>query len=263
MDSGTVRVTSPDQSRSLDDWEILAYRFIDELAKDPRHVEDLVKKLTSLTLPERPWEPLSSNDSLHVNPLKGELDFQFWFWNRAGNTLLDFGHPAAAAEIWSAAYLASLSIQQRYRQRYHKGMPLCNLGFAFARAGQPRWAIGSWFLGVVEDVLADGSTARGGANYRNLLQMKIISTVIDQMILTVESKFLDQFIIPMLPEAVIGLWLNPTMPAPSKDHFEHADRLMQHLTQSYPGLPNPASPWSDLRDYWEFSDWSERVASGR
>jgi hypothetical protein len=126
--------------------------WIDQTALRPESVGDIVQRLTALTLPADSWSPGDL-----VNPFQGDLEDQLWPWNRAANRLVNQGYPNAAADVWSAMYLACLSLQQRLHSRIHKATPLCNIGFALARAGQRRLAAKSWLLGVVEEALSDPS----------------------------------------------------------------------------------------------------------
>src|SRR3954467_5492184 len=75
--------------------------WVDQFGAEPDRVGELIRGLTALTLPEQPGKP----DGTAVSPLRGDLDSQFWFWNRAANNFVEHRHFQAAAEIWSALYL--------------------------------------------------------------------------------------------------------------------------------------------------------------
>lgn len=232
--------------------------WIDYSATARERVGEVVTKLTAWTLPREPWKP-----GEFVNPLRGDLDSQFWFWNRAANRFIDRGHFDAAREVWSAHYLACLSLQNAYRHRFDKSMPLCNMGFAFVREGRWRLAIKCWYLGLIEDALTDAPGAHDALNYLNLRKMRVPTTVLDQLITAVESRFVRQAITPWLPELVIEPWLNPTSLAPSEDCLKSVDKLSRLLDQSYPGLPDPAAPWENtLAPCWSFADWARGVVDG-
>src|SRR5947209_6059280 len=91
--------------------------WVDQFGAQPERVGELIRGLTALTLPVEPWKPADSS----VNPLRGDLDSQFWFWNRAATNFVEHGNFQIASEIWSAHYLAYLSLQLRFHNRHHKG----------------------------------------------------------------------------------------------------------------------------------------------
>src|SRR5262249_43687360 len=138
-------------------------QWIDQHTKRPENLEEVIDRLTAWTLPVKPWLPTK-----HVNPLLGDLDGQFWLWNRAGGNLVDGGYPDAAAKVWSASYLVYLCLQSQFQHRYHKGMPLCNMGYASARSNQKELAKKSWLLGLVEEALTVPDTYSDSLNYQNL-----------------------------------------------------------------------------------------------
>jgi hypothetical protein len=233
--------------------------WIEQNAVRPENVGEVVERLTALTLPSQPWNPSDT-----VNPLGGDLEAQFWFWNRAANHFLGRGHFQAAVEVWSAHYLSYLSLQLRYHHRYHKGMPLCNIGYAFARAGRARLAVRSWLLGVVEDSLTDVSTATEAVSYQNLRKMRVAPAVLSQLIATVESRFLSQSTVPLFPESVIELWLNPTLVVASETCMKSLGLLSESLARCYPKLPNSTHPLEEtLHPFWGFADWVNGVSYGQ
>jgi len=240
-----------DEPASLESW-------IDQKTSGPGDVRELVEHLTTLSLPREPWNPGGA-----VNPLRENLEAQFWFWNRAAGNLADRGHHQAAADVWSAHYLTYLSLQLRYRHRYHKAMPLCNIGFAFSRAGRRRLAAKVWLLGVIEDTLTDVPSAGDGISFQNLRRMGVAPAVLNQLIATVESRFIDQSVVPLFPESVIELWHRPEMSAPSEGCIRSIDILAGLLARDYPALPDPATPWITLATFWGFADWLEGAVDVR
>ncbi len=233
--------------------------WIDENTAGPDHVESVVARLMSLTLPVAPWNP-----NVPVNPFREDLESQCWFWNRAGGNLTDAGHHLEAVNVWAAHYLSLLSLQLKFHHRYHKGMPLCNIGFAFARMGRTRLAAQSWLLGVIEDALTHGSMADESQSYRNLLRVNVATSVLDQLVTTVETRLNRQSVSPLFPESVVELWLHPTTLAPSEDCVLSVDLLVAKLGESYPTLPDRAKPWDrTLSPFWGFADWVGGILGGR
>lgn len=250
LDDGPTIAGPHDPSAEIAEW-------VDKNASEPRNLGEIIARLTAWTLPATPWDPGQA-----ISPLRGDLDAQCWFWNRAANNLMAHGHHAGAVDVWSALYLAYLSLQQRFHHRYPKGMPLCNLGFAFARAGRTRQAVRCWLLGVVEDALTSVSTTPDAVNYRNLLRKGVAPTVLRQLVEMVESRFLNESIVPLFPESVIEIWRHPIMVAPSEPCVSSLDMLAERLARSYPSLPDPATPWTLLAASWGFVDWLEGVYDG-
>jgi hypothetical protein len=224
-------------------------QWIDENTRGPENLISVIEQLTAWTLPPKPW--LSGT---FVNPLQGNLDVQSWPWNRAAGNLLDGGYAEQAAQVWSAWYLAYLSLQRQYQQRYHKGTPLCNIGLASIRAQHREVAIKSWLLGLVEDTLTTPEQYHEFNNYRNLTLAGLSPPVLHQLAATVASRFLNEQIIPACPETVIDLWLHPGAPAPSEQCLREIERLGERLDNAYPNLPEPANPWGTLSEFWSFLD---------
>jgi hypothetical protein len=238
----------------------LSEEWIDEKTKDSIPVGSLIEELVSVSLPPQPWD----DSGTVVNPLRGNLDAQFWAWNRAANAKLKRQRPQDALEIWSAMYLVFLSLQQKYHHRYRKGMALCNVGYALGKiAGQRQLQAKSWLLGIVEDVLTDPSSSSEQLNFRNALSMRgATSSILRQLVAAIESRFVDQSITPLLPETCIELWLEPTRRAPSEECMKRIDHLLDRLDRSYPHLPDPGNSWSLLQETWGFLEWAKGVIGG-
>ncbi|HWE37695.1 MAG TPA: hypothetical protein VG406_14100 [Isosphaeraceae bacterium] len=233
--------------------------WIDAHSEDPRHLGALIDRLASITLPEKPWSSVGIE-----TPLSGGIERLAWSWNRAAANLADRGHYQAAAEVWAGHYLACLSLQQKYQYRYHKGMPLCNLGYALARAGHGSFAAKSTILGVIEDALTDPATAIEHQSAVNLLRWPVAPAVIEQLITTVQSRFLDlQTIMPVLPETVVEIWRSPALLAPSERCMGNVDEFSSRLRENYPRLSDPANCSKILGQFWSFADWSEGIIRGR
>lgn len=244
-------ILPPSWPESFESW-------IQRTATGPDSLFTVINSLTAWSLPPEPWRHGAA-----VNPFRGDLDSQLWFWNRAANHYLDRGNPLAAAEVWSAHYLVYLSLQLRFHQRYHKGLPLCNIGFAFDRAGRKKLAVKCWLLGVIEDAITNTHSAADEVNSRNLRKHGIAPAVLDQLIATIESRFSSQAIVPIFPEAAIEVWLHPAMIGASEPCFASVDELARRLARSYPALPDPSRPWENtLAPSWGFADWAAGVLDG-
>jgi hypothetical protein len=92
----------------------------------------------------------------------------FWPWNRAGFLYLNLKRPTDAATIFTCAYLAALRFQSTGQYRMHKGMPLCNVAYAFLSANQPEMAGVPALLGMVEDATTAGNPTET-PSFQNLL----------------------------------------------------------------------------------------------
>lgn len=232
--------------------------WIDEHSEDPRHLGALIDRLASITLPERPWE------SGVETPLSGGIERLAWSWNRAATNLADRGHNRAAAEVWAGHYLACLSLQQKYQHRYHKGMPLCNIGYVLPRIGERGDAVKSTLLGVIEDSITDPPTAFAHQSAQNLLRWPVAPAVIDQLIATVRTRFLDlQTIVASFPETIVEIWRSPSLLTPSEKCMRNVEDLLDRLRKSYPKLPDPENCLAVLKGFWSFADWSEDIIRGR
>jgi hypothetical protein len=244
LNPASIGLYSRDQAADLVDW-------IDARTSEPSHLGEVIDNLTSNFLPARPWESATG--------FADDIETLAWPWNRAANGLIDHGYIVAAVEVWSAHYLACLSIQLKYHQRFHKGMPLCNIGFALIKSGSRIAAAKAWLVGVVEDTLRRVATAPVAQNYRNLVKLGVAPAVLDQLITTVESRFMDRSAVPLFPEMVMDLWAHPTRITPREAYFRSIDELVPRLNRSYPRLPDTVNSWGMLESFWGFGDWSEGV----
>lgn len=224
--------------------------WIDTNANSPADLPRVLEYLTALTLPVRPWDVTET-----INPFLGNLEGQCWPWNRAGTRYLDKGYVREAADVWAGMYLAQLSLQHKFHYRHHKGMALCNIGFTLGHPAQKDWQGKCWLLGIVEDALTNIETCRNQASYKNLF-ITASRPVLDQLIATVESRFLNTGLVPFLPEVVLDFWRNPLFRTPSQQCIENMEKLLEALSASYPCLPPQRSPWELLQETWSFIEWS-------
>lgn len=243
-------VTSDGASAELEQW-------IDANCIGPDDVGRVVERLARRTVPPQPWHP-----SRTANPVSADFEEVNWPWNRAAGNLVERGFPGAALEVWSAHYLVYLSLQQRYYQRYPKGGPLCNIGYALAKVRNTSAAAKSWLLGLAEDALTDPAASYEQKNYLNLRRVDAARAVLGQVIRTVESRFLDQAIVPLLPECAIELCLQPGRLSSSEECFARMSRLLAGLAESYPELPSNSQCWALLNHAWAFADWSVLAQPG-
>jgi hypothetical protein len=215
--------------------------------------------LVGITIPDSPWD-----NGLRIgNPLAGDLGNRLWPWNRAASRLITLGRKNEAVEVWSALYLSFLTLQSSYRHRYHKGMALCNIGYALGKVpGQRIVQAKSWLLGIIEDTLTDFDSAPGQLNLRNTLSMRgVTRPVLLQLVNAVRSRFVDQSIVPLLPELCVELWLDPTRRSNSEKCVKAIAGLLASLQNSYPRLPAADSYFRLVAEAWDFADWSRGIIS--
>ena len=137
-------------------------------------------------------------------------------------------------------YLYFVSMQDRFHQRYHKGMPLCNIGFALGKMpGHRRWQAQSWSLGIIEDCLTNSETVEAAANFKNLLSMRGVTVpILRQLISNTLSRYTEDSITPLYPELCIDTWLAPTSPGASEASVKCVENLLGALRDAYPYLPD-------------------------
>jgi hypothetical protein len=226
--------------------------WIDENVNTRADLDRTIAFLTELTL-----SPDRADRRATVAPLSYSLDEQLWPWNRAASRFVKkAGAPEAAAEVNAAMYLAIISLQVQYRLRFHKGMPLCNIGFFIGRTNQ-RLGVKAWLLGVAEDAFSDRGTLREALNFRNLLGSRIQRPALEQYVSTIESRYLGLGVLPLLPELVPDFWLDPFLVAPTKAALVSVRRLEETVAKSYPLLPQ--KNLALLEEVWSFIRLPEGV----
>ena len=207
------------QEVSGDDLELMEE--IDGLTREScDSMKKVVGFLVKLALPLEPWKPFEFGDSL-----RSGIENLGWPWNRAAWNYLDRKETKSAVAVWSAHYLALLSLQIRLGQRLHKSMPICNLGAAWANAGNKQLAVKCWSLGVVEDTLTRRSGASKETSYENLINSGVSDVILDHIILNVKLRFLNRHslgppIVPLFPEEVLDFWPPQIEPIVPKNTIE-------------------------------------------
>lgn len=236
----------------LEDW-------INRSISGTDQTEDLIGKLLSITIPEKPWR----TDAVLATPFRDNFDAQCWFWNRAAHGLYAAGRPEDAAEVWACHYLAILSLQDIYEIRIHKGMPLCNIGFALGRVkGSHALQAKSWTLGIIEDLLTSPATFEEQKNFRNLVAKKTISSEsLRQLGQVVSMRYLDHSVMPSLPERCVEYWFNPSLLSPTEDCLNRTHHLLREVRNSFPLLPQSGNRLALLERTWELKDW-QRILEG-
>ncbi len=237
----------------LDSW-------LAEMTREPKTVDEVIERLIGLTLPDPIWEA----GQVLASPFRENFDAQCWFWNRAAYAYLQANHRQEALEVWASLYLATLSLQQRYRCRIHKGMSLGNLGYAlFDRLGRHKVLQAKcWSLGIVEDVFSNPSGYQSDPNFRNLLLMNgVTSASLQQLGLMVEKRFLDSALILELPERCIEYWFHPLLNTPTQECLLRTEELLSKLEDSYPNLPEPGRRLAMIEHAWGFADWTRMLGT--
>jgi hypothetical protein len=137
-----------------------------------------------------------------VSPFVYPNDGWNWPWNRVGFAYIQKERYLDAASIFSGAYLSALRIQNDFQERFHKGMPLCNVAYSLLRAGERVKARVPAVLGIIEDITTF-TIPRSTENLSNMSASGypswLIQTLIDYVIKSYRSK--DRF--PLYPEVVL------------------------------------------------------------
>lgn len=118
-------------------------RWIDHAVGEHFPALDVAAVLTEYALP---------NHRGLTSPFVYGSEGWYWSWNRAGFAYIESGRYRDAAITFSCAYLAALRIQHDYQERFHKGMPLCNIAYSYLRANDAIKARVPAALGTIEDV---------------------------------------------------------------------------------------------------------------
>jgi hypothetical protein len=218
-------------------------QWIDANASNAGHLAETLAYLASITLPANPFRP-----DVPVNTFTKTLDLQLWPWNRAADRLAFNGHHREAAVINAGLYLAIISLQSKYRQRLHKGMPLCNLGFFLAGVGVHEFSFKAWLLGTAEDAFTNFETASTALSFRNLLAIGVPRPALNQYLSTLEARFVRLSTVPLMPEIVPGFWSNPLAEIPSEQVLQAVARIEATASEAYPNVPE--HPLAVLEDAW-------------
>jgi hypothetical protein len=144
----------PEASKQFEAW-------IDRAVRDQRDPIELAAGIASVTQP-------GGTGSYEVSPELFGNEAWFWPWNRAGFAYLRDEHPEPAATIFTCAYLAAIQFQRSWQYRIHKGMPLCNVAYAYLKANNPTKAGLPALLGMAEDAMTAGNPTET-PSFRNLL----------------------------------------------------------------------------------------------
>jgi hypothetical protein len=249
-------IFSPSSSVDLEDNTDLMNQ-IDELVPNVQDVAEVIDFLAGITISAKPWNEGGAN------ALRGDLEGQFWPWNRAAGELIRNNRPKDALEVWSAMYIAFLALQAKNYQRYHKGMALCNVGYAFGKIASKReMQAKCWLLGIIEDVLTNPETADAQLNFRNAAKSGISETILRQFARTIETRFVEEAIVPAFPETCVEFWQDPTWQVPSDHCLRNVTRLHQLIQESSPQMPQVESYADLLEQIWSFADWSKGVVRG-
>lgn len=118
--------------------------WIDQAVAESYDPLDLAEGIANVTRP-------GGIGNYEVSPELYGGEAWFWPWNRAGFQLIRLGRPDEAAELFTFAYLASLRFQWVGQYRLHKGLPLCNVSYAYLQAHNLRLAALPAILGMIED----------------------------------------------------------------------------------------------------------------
>ncbi|MBI2809146.1 MAG: hypothetical protein HYX68_29540 [Planctomycetes bacterium] len=198
------------------------------------------------------------------NPFLGGLEGQFWRWNRIAGQFIKQDKADQALEVWSAMYLSLLAIQGRYHQRLHKGMALCNIGYALGKIhGERANQAKSWILGIIEDIFTDVDSVEEGLNHKNLLSMQNVTAPrIRQLVSAVRLRVFDEAITPLFPESCVDFIVTPAVDAPSIVALKYIGDLQSCINSASPDLPREdGTYWNVLKKCWSFLDWSKGVIS--
>jgi hypothetical protein len=116
-------------------------------AASARPVEELCAALAEASLP---------GPRRIVGPTISGSEGWYWPWNKLGFGRTGSGKPTEAAFVFKVAYLTALKNQLEANERFHKGMPLCNVAYSYNVAGLPLRARFPAALGIVEDSISSG-----------------------------------------------------------------------------------------------------------
>lgn len=143
-----------EQSRRFEEW-------IDQATADATSPHDVAARIAQITRP-------GGTADYEASPELLGNEAWLWPWNRAGFNYVRGNRPEDAATVFTCAYLAALHFQNHWQYRIHKGMPLCNIAYAYLMAGTPRPALVPAILGIAEDAITAGNPTET-ASFRNLL----------------------------------------------------------------------------------------------
>ena len=84
------------------------------------------------------------------------------------------------------------------------------------------------------------------------MRQRIPRPALEQYVSTIESRFIELSVVPLLPELVPDFWLDPFLMAPTKGALQAARDVEEAAVAVYPRLPKNSlqileKAWSFLR----------------
>jgi hypothetical protein len=187
---------------------------IETLKRDPRNFDKIVALLKQETREDGLLSPSDPQDTLSI-------------WNNVGLHYQYTGFFSLMARLYEEMNNAILAEQERHtpKKRYHKGMPLYNLGIALWLQEKWEQAVKSFVLAYIEDELSHPpETATRSLAYQTLNNLGLSG--LDQLQMVVREWKTQE--IPRTPEQVYSKWLNGrslmalmTFPSVQKADPEH------------------------------------------
>jgi hypothetical protein len=137
-----------------------------------------------------------------ISPDLAAAEGWLWPWNRAGFLYIEKNRADAAVTIFQCAYLAAIHFQHVRQYRMHKGMPLCNVAYAYLSAKKPERAWVPAMLGMAEDAMTAGNPTQT-ASFQNLIAadyLELPGRVLGEFFITLTRR---QGLFPLYPECVL------------------------------------------------------------
>ena len=121
----------------------------------------------------------------------------------------------------------------------------------------PSLAIKAWLLGTAEDAFANSATVKDSLSFANLLATRVPRPWLEQYLSTINSRFIDLSVTPLLPELVPDFWLNRFYSA-DQSIAGKAEQIESEAVAEYPRLrPNSLN---FLEKAWAFLKLPEGVS---
>jgi hypothetical protein len=178
----------PQGNNQFEEW-------IDQRVSEGHNALEVASGIASVTQP-------GGTAGYEISPEMFGNEAWFWPWNRAGFLYLKRSKPIDAATIFICAYLAAIRFQHVWQYRIQKGMPLCNVAYAFLSAGKPDRAGVPALLGMVEDAITAGNPTET-PSFQNLLAANASQIVARSLADTFVFLTRRRGLSPLYPETVL------------------------------------------------------------
>lgn len=159
-------MSGEDLSKVFDNITLQVRQLLSEIPNS----DALIEEIKTLVLLGRHDDALSALETrmLQKSVIKPDDAKSHEIWNIVGFFYFSIRRPDVAEKTYRRFYEVLLKSQQADRRRYHKGLPLHNLGFSIEQQGDIPRAVEYYEAAYIEDIISSDKASTGAPAYRNL-----------------------------------------------------------------------------------------------